>query len=161
MTGPTEYSFYRAADGIFLPLIMTLPSVAALEANMPPGCVAIEGRFDHLSQRVDLETDQVVAYQPPAPPDDDLQTWSWDTSRKRWVSTPTTAAIAIKVRAERGQRMASCDWVTLRSVRTGQPIPGDWLTYLQALADVPTQPGFPNSITWPTAPDETQGRITP
>lgn len=154
MTGPTEYSFWRAADGIFLPLIMTLPSVAALEANMPPGCVAIEGRFDHLSQRVDLETDQVVDYQPPAPPDDAMQTWSWSVSIKRWVSSPTTAAIAAKVRAERDLRMAAADWVTLRSVRTGQPIPAGWAAYLQALADVPEQPGFPMSIDWPVPPEQ-------
>jgi hypothetical protein len=48
--------------------------------------------------------------------------------------------------------MAESDWVTLRALRTGQPIPSDWAAYMQALADLPQQPGFPESITWPTPP---------
>jgi hypothetical protein len=156
-----QISFYKVADGLFLPGQMILPSADAISANTPIGCVAIEGWFDHLSQRFDLETDQVVDYQPPPPADDALQTWAWDASRKRWLTVPTVAAIAANARAERDRRMAAADWVTLRAVRTGQPIPTDWATYLQALADVPTQLGFPHSITWPIAPDDTQGRITP
>jgi hypothetical protein len=53
---------------------------------------------------------------------------------------------------ERDRRMAESDWVTLRALRTGQPIPSDWAAYMQALADLPQQPGFPESITWPTPP---------
>lgn len=29
-----------------------------------------------------------------------------------------------------------------------------WTTYRQALLDITTQAGFPSSVTWPTAPDE-------
>ena len=28
----------------------------------------------------------------------------------------------------------------------------EWRTYRQALRDVPTQEGFPNTVTWPTKP---------
>ncbi|MBT9495383.1 MAG: phage tail assembly chaperone [Paucibacter sp.] len=127
----------------------------------------LEGHFDHLSQRVAVDLlgenggPVVVPYQPPAPPDDELRTWAWDQTSKRWRSTPTTAAIAADVRAERYRRMVAADWVTLRAVRTGTPVPTVWATYLQLLADLPEQAGFPHTITWPVPPDETQGRITP
>ena len=32
-----------------------------------------------------------------------------------------------------------------------------WRDYRQALLDVPQQPGFPQEIDWPVAPDETGG----
>jgi hypothetical protein len=50
-----------------------------LDANTPPGCAAIEGEFDCLSQRVDLETGEIIDYQPPAP--DEFHEWTG----KRWV----------------------------------------------------------------------------
>lgn len=51
------------------------------EANAPPGHHYIEGTYDHLSQRVDVETGKVVDYQPPAPSGDHV----WNTDIKRWV----------------------------------------------------------------------------
>lgn len=147
-----SWSFYRDADGMLAPGGMILPSAEAVEANTPAGHTAIEGHFDHLSQQVDLETGLVVDYRPPAPPDDELRTWAWDDVTKRWRSTPTLAAIAADVRAERSRRMAASDWVTLRAVRTSTPVPADWAAYLQALADVPEQAGFPLTVEWPTLP---------
>ena len=152
------WSFYRNSDGLLAPGGMTLPSAEAVAANTPAGYTAIEGHFDHLSQRVDLQllgengAPVVVPYQPPAPPDDELRTWAWDEAIKRWRSTPTLAAIAAEVRAERYRRMTAADWVTLRAVRTGTPVPADWAAYLQALADVPEQAGFPLTVEWPVAP---------
>jgi hypothetical protein len=34
----------------------------------------------------------------------------------------------------------------------GTNIPAAWKTYRQELRDVPSQAGFPDSITWPTEP---------
>lgn len=63
------------------------------------------------------------------------------------------------LRRQRDQRMREVDWVTLRSVRTGEPIPQEWLDYMQALADITkTQTpmmvaGQLANVTWPTRPD--------
>ena len=149
----SDKTLYRVSDGLFVNdgVVSDLEG-AALLANTPAGHAWIEGAFDHMCQRVDPETEQVVDYQPPAPPDDAMQTWAWDEALRRWISSPTLVALGGIARVERDRRMAAADWVTLRSVRTGQPIPADWAAYLQALADVPELPGFPTAFDWPTPP---------
>ena len=67
------------------------------------------------------------------------------------------AEAATAVRAERDKLLAECDWVTLKAVDAsndglGIQLPEVWVTYRQALRDVPTQAGFPHSVTWPTKP---------
>jgi len=59
-----------------------------------------------------------------------------------------TAVVAANVREARDKLLAGTDWtagsdVTMTSTMT---------TYRQALRDVPAQAGFPNTVTWPTAP---------
>jgi hypothetical protein len=49
--------------------------------------VAIEGRYDHLSQRVDLDTGDIIDYRPLAPDDDH----EWNGDRKRWILKPDVA----------------------------------------------------------------------
>lgn len=123
-----------------------------LDLNTPEGMAAIEGRYDHLSKRVDLATGEVVDYQPPAPPDNEFETFEWNVEVKRWISKPTTAAFARDAREERNRRIAASDWVLLRAADQGTPVPQEWLTYRQALRDVSNQPGFPLSIEWPNSP---------
>lgn len=89
---------------------------------------------------------------PPRPADTPDCTWAWGEPEGRWLRVPTPAGLARLVRAERDVRMAAADWVTLRAVRTGQPVPPDWAAYLQALADVPAQAGFPVTVIWPEPP---------
>jgi hypothetical protein len=57
------------------------------------------------------------------------------------------------VRAERDQRLAATDWVTLRAIEQGTPVPEEWRAYRQALRDVPLQ-ADPFAITWPVEPAE-------
>lgn len=57
------------------------------------GQAYIEGRFDHLSQRVDLSAGSVVDYQPDPPAADEWQTWAWDATTRRNIATPTLAAL--------------------------------------------------------------------
>jgi len=61
----------------------------------------------------------------------------------------TNTALAAAVRADRNARLAATDWMASQDVTMSD----EWRTYRQALRDVPTQSGFPNTITWPTAPD--------
>lgn len=72
----------------------------------------------------------------------------------------------IKMRVERDKRLADVDWVVIRSIRTGEPIPQEWKDYMQALADMPAN--NPNArienrelinVTWPTRPDGKSGEV--
>ena len=153
MTG-REWHIYRLADGALTgqSLWVEEGDDQVLSSNTPTGCGAVTGVTDWQAQRVDLETLEVVDWQPPAPANDELRTWSWSADVRRWVSTPTVAALASLVRAERDRRLAACDWVLLRSLELAQPVPTDWAAYRAALRAVPEQPGFPTSIDWPIAP---------
>jgi hypothetical protein len=153
MSAARTWSFYDTATGAIAPGAMTCTAAQA-DANTPPGHLTIEGRFDHLSQRVNLQTGQVEDYQPPAPADDELRTWAWNVDTRRWVASPTDAAVAIDVRAERDKRLTACDWVTVRAVELGEEISPDWLAYRASLRAVPEQAGFPRSVEWPAPPQE-------
>lgn len=50
---------------------------------------------------------------------------------------------------ERAQLLEQSDWVVVRSIETGTPIPEVWVKYRQALRDITKQPGFPESYRWP------------
>lgn len=65
--------------------------------------------------------------------------------------------VAANVREKRDKLLAECDWVTLKAVDAstdglGVQLPEVWVTYRQALRDVPAQAGFPHNVTWPTKP---------
>jgi hypothetical protein len=88
------YSFYDAATGTLLNRRFT-GTAEYIPANTPPGHVAIAGQFDHLSQRVDIVTMEVIDWQSPQPADSSLKTWHWRTDEcgaPRWVSSPTDLA---------------------------------------------------------------------
>lgn len=147
--------FYHASTGTFTGKMFGGPA-KALVANTPPDCLAYVvddgATVDPLSQRVDLETGKLVDYQPPKPPDTDLETWSWDESIKRWVAAPTVAAHWRRVRAERDRRLRESDWVVIAAAeRTERPSKA-WLDYRQALRDITTHPD-PLAIQWPEVPE--------
>ena len=56
----------------------------------------------------------------------------------------------VSVRATRDTKLAESDWTQARDVTLAND--ADWATYRQALRDVPTQEGFPWSVTWPEQP---------
>jgi len=70
-----------------------------------------------------------------------------DAEEQAWADAADTR-IAVAVREERDDKLAETDWMANSDVTMSD----DWATYRQALRDVPTQAGFPNSITWPTEP---------
>jgi hypothetical protein len=63
------------------------------------------------------------------------------------------AGLPNTVRKERDNLLAKCDWTQT----TDSPLSAEqktaWVTYRQALRDIPTQSGFPSDITWPTKPE--------
>ena len=58
-------------------------------------------------------------------------------------------AKADEVRAERSRLLSQTDWRVLSDNEAS----AEWLTYRQALRDVPAQSGFPQNVTWPTQPE--------
>lgn len=71
---------------------------AVIKANTPPDHAPIEGVSDPISQRVDLETRQIIDYQPSAPDEDH----EWYAHIRRWVLKPDIA----KARAEKSAALA-------------------------------------------------------
>lgn len=66
----------------------------------------------------------------------------------------------VRLRRERDARMREVDWVTLRSMRTGEEIPQEWKDYMQALADITKTTKDPQisggvllNVVWPERPD--------
>ena len=150
----SAWSFYSPSTGLFTGRIFRGDD-SAIGANTPAGTVALAGEHDSMSRRVDLSAlpeIKVVDWQPPAPADTAMQTWQWDSDAKRWISTPTLAAVAASARADRDARLTACDWVVAHSAETAQPIPQEWRSYRTALRDMTTQAGFPLEVEWPTPP---------
>ncbi len=87
----------------------------------------------------------------------DSQLAKWDGTG--WVvedtpvveSDPETEPVApeVSVRAERDNLLSTSDWTQVDDSPVDKSA---WATYRQLLRDVPSQAGFPNTITWPTKP---------
>ena len=60
------------------------------------------------------------------------------------------ADAAANVRSQRDAKLAECDWT--QADDSPLKAASAWTTYRQALRDVPTQGGFPHTVTWPTKP---------
>jgi len=60
-------------------------------------------------------------------------------------------AKANQVRAERDRLLTTTDWT---QVADAPVVSLEWQPYRQALRDVPQQSGFPDSVEWPTPPNE-------
>ena len=54
-------------------------------------------------------------------------------------------------RMERTFRLAETDWVVLRALERSEAVPTEWLTYRQALRDLPNNPDF-NGENYPVQP---------
>ena len=59
---------------------------------------------------------------------------------------------AKSMRQTRDDKLKECDWIVIKNLETNSNIPGAWEVYRQALRDVPSQSGFPWTVTWPDAP---------
>lgn len=73
----------------------------------------------------------------------------WDAEEVAWAAG-ADARKAVEVRAERNKKLAATDWTQTADVP--QAVKDSYVSYRQALRDVPTQSGFPWTVTWPDAP---------
>lgn len=56
------------------------------------------------------------------------------------------------VRGQRDSLLQSCDWVATTDTALTAEQQQLWIEYRQALRDVPSQPGFPDNVVWPSKP---------
>lgn len=57
------------------------------------------------------------------------------------------------MRKKRDSLLDECDWVPIKYLELGQSIPDSWVSYRNALRDLPSLPEFPN-VDFPTPPEE-------
>lgn len=68
----------------------------------------------------------------------------------------TFADPADMARYTQAQLLSASDWVVLRAMERGEPVPPEWREYRQALRDVDKQDTFPADVAWPVAPGGAQ-----
>ena len=88
----------------------------------------------------------------------DSQLAKWDGSK--WVvedilvaepdPEPEPVAPEVSARSERDELLMTSDWTQVDDSPVDKSA---WATYRQLLRDVPSQEGFPNTITWPVKPE--------
>ena len=63
-------------------------------------------------------------------------------------------ATKLKNRTDRDSRLATCDWVAIKSLEAGASVPSAWVTYRTALRDITAHSNWPdlNAGDWPTSP---------
>jgi hypothetical protein len=78
----------------------------------------------------------------------------WDVTAKTKVEAQHYRdRTAAEQRAARDAALSACDWVIVKHLEAGSPVPDAWVEYRQALRDLPAQPGFPFTLTWPVEPE--------
>jgi hypothetical protein len=82
------FSEYSATTGLFSGAKFTASGAGLLDMNLLGDDISlILGEYDHLSQRVDLETGTVTEYQPPSPG----ASHQWNPGTKRWIYVASNA----------------------------------------------------------------------
>ena len=60
-----------------------------------------------------------------------------------------------KDRTQRGSLLEETDWIVIKYLDIGEPVPQEWSDYRQALRDITEQDGFPGNVDWPEEPTTT------
>jgi len=71
-----------------------------------------------------------------------------DAEEAEWAAGANDRQAA-EVRKERDAKLAATDW----RASSDLTMSSEWVSYRSSLRDVPSQDGFPNTITWPTKPE--------
>jgi hypothetical protein len=122
------FSFYHEDTGVLNGTVALCSDAKVLKANTPADHMAIEGAHDGSRLKVDIETKELIDYQPPRPsPDHD-----WNGTTKRWE---LNAAVAAKKAAAAAARSKISSLVTSQHQDVRKHILGDVtaLARLQAI----------------------------
>lgn len=57
-----------------------------------------------------------------------------------------------ELRCQRDILLKETDWVSNRALETGEPVPQEWITYRQALRNLPQTTKDPRKVKWPQRP---------
>jgi hypothetical protein len=60
-----------------------------------------------------------------------------------------------KDRSQRDSLLELTDWIVVKYLDIGDPVPQVWSDYRQALRDITEQSGFPGNVDWPEEPTTT------
>lgn len=58
----------------------------------------------------------------------------------------------VDVLQQRDQLLSDSDWTQLADAPLTPAKQAQWATYRQELRDIPSQPGYPGSVSWPVKP---------
>lgn len=112
----TMHSAYIVATGQFTGRQVIGATAELLALNAQPGEAWHEGECDPLSQAISYVADDfgelqpvLVDYQPPAPADNEWQTWAWDEATRRWVASPTLALLKLRAGDPARARLVALD----------------------------------------------------
>ena len=81
--------------------------------------------------------------------------WNYDDSKFTDIhveTVPTDEEIASQVRSDRNFLLAESDWTQMPDSALSDSKKKEWIAYRKSLRDIPSQSGFPKTITWPTMP---------
>lgn len=72
-----------------------------------------------------------------------------DAEYSAWLLGQDVAQTAL-VRSERNRLIAETDWRVIKALESQEPLDFAIVEYRQQLRDIPSQPGFPWNVDWPS-----------
>ena len=81
--------------------------------------------------------------------------WNYDDSKFTDIydeKPATDEEIASQVRSDRNFLLAESDWTQMPDSALSDSKKKEWIAYRKSLRDIPSQSGFPKTITWPDRP---------
>jgi hypothetical protein len=118
-----------------------VPDVALARFGIHKVTVATKPTFDPATQRLELGT-----------PSGSGSSWTvaWNiVSQTQEQMDSKTYALTSDAREARNALLTGSDWTQLEDAQVDKPT---WAAFRQTLRDVPSQPGFPETIIWPQEP---------
>ena len=81
--------------------------------------------------------------------------WNYDGSKFTDIHVETTVTdeeLASLARSDRNLLLDQSDWTQMPDTALSDSKKTEWATYRKSLRDIPSQSGFPKTITWPPMP---------
>lgn len=151
----TTYIRYQTATGEIDSVGSTDTEV--LPFDMPDGYSSMQGYGSNATHYVqDGEIMEYTIEQQISKINKPSYKCAWSNTTFAWsdIRTPEeqNSDAEGSVISKRDMLLNQSDWVVVRAIDQGTPIPTDWQTYRQALRDISTQSGYPTNVVWPVAP---------
>lgn len=154
-----KYTFYNKITGeIILTGRLSQESVnKRLERD--PNLGVILGNFSNSTHYINTNTGEIQEYtdeqklnksKTPTP----FFFGKWSNEIMSWIPDTDTTALEASIKAERNRLLTESDWTDTLSAknRLGEELYNSWQTYRQQLRDITSQPGYPQQVVWPQAP---------